>query len=133
MQAYNYKDFEKACKNRKVVIHSNAMDGAMKDFYINNENELLDLIVSGDLGELEFINSTPFRLSDDANPPMVDAYDFRFSGRKGYLAFFKIPDRRDKWALKSFKLNIESNLAFKEAFEKLGLPHQGGKDEEDSK
>ncbi len=78
MQAYNYKDFKKACKNSRVAIYSNAMDGAMNDFYINNEAELLDLIVSGDLDKLKFINSTPYRLSSDSDPPMVDAYEFRF-------------------------------------------------------
>jgi hypothetical protein len=86
----------------------------------------LEFIANGGLEELEFINSAHWKNNPDSEKVIfVDAYNFRSRGIFGYIAFFYNP-LTQRWIIKSFKQNEETNPALKEALKKALQEKQKG-------
>lgn len=122
----NINDFLEACKeNRRqpasVALEGRVRESAAKDFSLKTREALLAFIAGGGLENLEFVNSIPYRLSDEIPPPFCDAYTFRSGFAIGYVSFFySEPNKR--WIIKSFhRSDACGPTAMELAFRKAGL------------
>lgn len=84
-----------------VVLMGGVGRTAARDFSLKTKAVVLAFIAAGGLENLEFVNSLPFRLSDEIPPPLCDAYTFTSGFTVGYISFF-YSEPNEKWVIKSF-------------------------------
>ena len=77
---------------------------ASEEFSLKTREAVLAFIAAGGLEDLAYVNSLPFRLSNEIPPPMCDAYTFRSGFTEGYISFFFSASNK-KWVIKSFHRN----------------------------
>ena len=115
---YDFKDFIDACSKGNVSLWKSATEGAEKFFNLKTKKDLLEFIANEGLTQLEFINSASWKENPKPEKEiLIDAYKFRSGGTLGYIAFFYSPYTQN-WIIKSFKQNLDTNVALKEAINK---------------
>ena len=123
---YNFDDFKRACqlacesKERKqVYIWKDAVIDADIHFSLRTESAILDFIANDGLKECRFINQKPLGSSDQTDPDIVDAYEFKSGHKIGYIAFYRAK-KTGNWIIKSFHPNQPINI-IGDAFRIAGL------------
>jgi hypothetical protein len=127
INAYNtFKDFVKACKSKKAVIHieRQAEKDARKYFKLKSKQHIREFIGNGGIQNPRFINKKIWetRLKVLNIEIWLFAYEFNSLGTLGYIAI-AIHPKSNEWILKSFHPSSNSNdmmkLAFEEAVKKI--------------
>lgn len=109
MPCYDFDVFRDACGDpKKIFITIQAKESAKQDFRLKTAEEILDFIVNDGLNEKVFKNKKPWENNFQKEEIMVDAYHFINGPKYGYLAFLFNP-RTNKWFIKSFKLDPDSD------------------------
>jgi len=124
--SYNFENFKKACKNKDLIyIPYNVCIDAYKYFNLRSKN-ILDFIQNDGLEDLHFINTKLWENNPNKNNIiMIDSYNFRSSGKLGYIA---IKYYNGIWTIKSFHLSGDMNYAMRNAINKLDIIKKlGGK------
>jgi hypothetical protein len=108
---YDINDFLKACGKDNlqpslVSLVRGVRKTAAEDFSLKTRLALLAFIAEGGLEKLEFINSRPYRISNEVPPPICDAYRFKSGFTIGYISFF-YSEFQKKWIIKSFHRSDE--------------------------
>lgn len=103
---YIFGDFLAACKAKTDIQASyDAQKDARTFFNLPTEESIFDFISNGGLEELVLQDVELWRYNPKPQIPIyVDAYGFKSSIKRGYIAFLFIP-YKNKWYIKSFKLN----------------------------
>lgn len=106
--AYDLNNLIKACgKINYVKVLGKAQESAGTDFGLYTEQAVCDFINDGGLEKPQYINTKPWENNPDPGLILIDAYSFYSGPKQGYLAFF-FSIKTDRWLIKSFKLNKDS-------------------------
>lgn len=98
---YAWDEFFEACQRGEARVWYPAIKLASQDFQLHTEDSILEFISNGGLQRLSFINRADFKAwTGKPPPPIVDAYNFYTGPKKGYLAFYQMPNWT--WIIKSF-------------------------------
>ena len=118
---YAIEDFIKDCQDKEnIAVEYGVLASATKDFMLRTKSELLAFITNGKMEELEFINSIPYRNSNEIPQPFCDAYTFKSGYSSGYISLF-VSQKSKKWVIKSFHRSKEGDTTLALALEKAGL------------
>lgn len=106
--AYDLNDLIKACGEiNQVVVLGKAEEFARTHFGLNTKQAVRYFIHNGGLEKPQYINTLPWERNPDPGLILIDAYSFYSGPKHGYLAFF-FSSKTDRWLIKSFKLNKDS-------------------------
>lgn len=119
---YNVDDFIVACgQNDRVFVSTGAQNDADEYFNLQTQQEIRYFIYTGGLENLEFIRTDVWLNNPDHNIQiMQDEYSFQTKSKFGYLAFF-YNKKTNKWIIKSFKKNWNSQMQSPFILKKSGL------------
>ena len=97
-------EFIDACAKGAVIILAKAETTARSEFHLLSKPAIQEFIGDGNLENVELRDSKAFRI----NPAFtVYAYNFNSGKKYGYMAIFC--GEKQRWFLKSFKLNWDKD------------------------
>ena len=123
ISSYDFADFKKACKNNKdnIYIPDNVLADADKYFNLRSRKQILDFIYNDGLENLIFDNNKLWEKNRNKTKPiMIDSYEFKSLGKRGYIAFM-YNDETNKWTIKSFHLSKNMNETMSNAIKRADI------------
>lgn len=124
---YCFSDFVQACretlsgKHVSVGLENWVHKDAYNDFNLTTKSQILEFITAGGLENMEFVNSTHYRISNEFPPPICDAYTFSSGSIRGYISIF-YSQQNQRWIIKSLhRCCKRDETDFALAFRKAGM------------